>query len=102
MILEDKIKIANSMQELMAKFLKQIDLDLHNFKMDLENKQSGITELIEKSKIKLLSEILLFIIFYFENHSFNLISGILDSEGSHTTSQIEKKYQLNRYLFGSR
>lgn len=39
------------MQKLMTKYLSQLDYELHSFKKDLDTDHSGVTELIEKSKI---------------------------------------------------
>jgi len=38
------------MHELMSKYLRRLDHELHKFKMELEADNSGITGLIEKSK----------------------------------------------------
>lgn len=51
-ILEEKILLANHMHELMSKYMRRLDLELHKFKMELEADNSGITGLIEKSKNK--------------------------------------------------
>lgn len=48
---EEKVQLAGHMHELMTKYLKRLDLELHKFKMELEADNSGITGLIEKSKI---------------------------------------------------
>lgn len=49
-ILEEKVQLANHMHELMSKYMRRLDLELHKFKMELEADNSGITGLIEKSK----------------------------------------------------
>jgi len=38
------------MHDLMSKYLRRLDHELHKFKMELEADHSGITGLIEKSK----------------------------------------------------
>lgn len=37
------------MQNLVSKYIKRLDLELHGFKTELEADKSGITQLIEKS-----------------------------------------------------
>lgn len=49
------------MHDLMTKYMRRLDRELHKFKMELEADNSGITGLIEKSKI----DILLFLYFNF-------------------------------------
>jgi hypothetical protein len=39
------------MQKLMTKYLNRLDHELQSFKKELDTNNSGITELIEKSKI---------------------------------------------------
>lgn len=39
------------MHELMTKYMRRLDHELHKFKMELEADNSGITGLIEKSKL---------------------------------------------------
>lgn len=75
---EEKVQLANHMHELMSKYLRRLDHELHKFKMELEADNSGITGLIEKRS--------------------------LDSEQSHISipNQKENKYQLNRCLFGDK
>jgi len=54
------------MHELMSKYLRRLDHELHKFKMELEADNSGITGLIEKSKVKFCKKlqcVLLFIVF---------------------------------------
>lgn len=41
------------MHELMTKYMRRLDHELHKFKMELEADNSGITGLIEKSKKKI-------------------------------------------------
>lgn len=45
------------MHELMTKYMRRLDHELHKFKMELEADNSGITGLIEKSKTLLLNNI---------------------------------------------
>lgn len=37
------------MQNLISKYIKRLDIELHRFKIELEADKSGITQLIEKS-----------------------------------------------------
>lgn len=91
------------MHEQMTRYLRRLDLELHKFKMELEADNSGITGLIEKSKIFLIFFILPFSL---KNYTYKVnlyfYSGSLDSEQSNITNQKENKYQLNRCLFGGR
>ncbi|XP_050420723.1 inhibitor of growth protein 3-like [Adelges cooleyi] len=73
---EEKVQLANHMHELMTKYMRRLDHELHKFKMELEADNSGITGLIEKRS--------------------------LDSEQTSTVNQKENKFQLNRCLFGEK
>lgn len=44
------MQLANHMHELMTKYMRRLDHELHKFKMELEADNSGITGLIEKSE----------------------------------------------------
>lgn len=48
-ILDSKIQVAIDMQNLISKYIKRLDIELHGFKIELESDKSGITQLIEKS-----------------------------------------------------
>ncbi|XP_050061849.1 inhibitor of growth protein 3-like isoform X2 [Aphis gossypii] len=71
---DSKIQIANDMQNLILKYIKRLDLELHGFKTELEADKSGITQLIEKR--------------------------ILDSDQSNSSNHKENNYETNRCLFG--
>ncbi|XP_050543537.1 inhibitor of growth protein 3-like [Daktulosphaira vitifoliae] len=73
---EEKVQLANHMHELMTKYMRRLDHELHKFKMELEADNSGITGLIEKRS--------------------------LDSEQNSVSNQKENKFQLNRCLFGEK
>jgi len=75
--------LANHMHDLMSKYLRRLDHELHKFKMELEADNSGITGLIEKSiKLKLFfvkkipwvqfyfNYLILILIFYFRKFGF--------------------------------
>ncbi len=47
---EEKVQLANSMTDSMAKYMRRLDQDILKFKMELEADNCGITEIIEKSK----------------------------------------------------
>jgi len=53
LILDEKIQIVNDMQKLIEKYNNYIDIELQQFKMDLDIDESSITELNDKSKIEL-------------------------------------------------
>lgn len=59
------------MHELMTKYMRRLDHELHKFKMELEADNSGITGLIEKSKTLL-----------FNNINFMHISSVLSLENN--------------------
>lgn len=61
LILEEKVQLANHMHELMTKYMRRLDHELHKFKMELEADNSGITGLIEKSKMIYLIIYILYI-----------------------------------------
>lgn len=89
------------MHDLMSKYLRRLDHELHKFKMELEADNSGITGLIEKSKVYFCKKLQWVFIIYYILIFFFLISGSLDSEQSNISipNQKENKYQLNRCLF---
>lgn len=102
--LDEKVQLSSDMHELMTKYLRRLDHELHKFKMELEADNSGITGLIEKSK-----NIQLFLKKKHNGYNFSLfyyiyILGSLDSEQGSISipNQKENKYQLNRCLFGGR
>lgn len=55
-ILEDadeKVHLANQMYELVDKYLRRLDTELHKFKCELEADNKGITEILEKRSLEL-------------------------------------------------
>jgi len=51
LILENKVQIATDMGNLLQKYLSRLDNDLLAMKTELEANSSGITEIIEQSKM---------------------------------------------------
>lgn len=109
------------MYELVDRYLRRLDSELFKFKIELEADNAGITEILEKSKLRLK----VFFIFYFQVHEyqlfqvsfgflicmksvghicvvliifFSVISGSLELDAPPPSSR-EKE---NRYTFGSR
>ncbi len=55
-ILEDadeKVNLANQMYELVDRYLRRLDQELHKFKTELEADNKGITEILEKRSLEL-------------------------------------------------
>lgn len=63
MISEEKIQLASKMQGFLSKYMKQLDNEIAKFKDDLEVNNSGITDIIEKSKNLKLNLFLIVTIF---------------------------------------
>lgn len=57
--------MVNKMHGLLSKYMKRLDNDILKFKTDLEANNSGITDIIEKSKHLKLN---LFLMLPFLNH----------------------------------
>ncbi|XP_018332032.1 inhibitor of growth protein 3 [Agrilus planipennis] len=50
---DEKVQLANQMYELVDKYLRRLDTELHKFKCELEADNKGITELLEKRSLEL-------------------------------------------------
>lgn len=50
-ISDEKVHLANQMHDLVERYLRRLDQELHKFKMELEADNKGITEVLEKRKI---------------------------------------------------
>lgn len=50
---DEKVHLANQMYELVDKYLRRLDSELHKFKCELEADNKGITELLEKRSLEL-------------------------------------------------
>jgi len=48
---DEKVHLANQMHDLVERYLRRLDQELHKFKMELEADNKGITEVLEKRKI---------------------------------------------------
>lgn len=46
--LDEKVQQANQMYDLVDRYLRRLDQELHKFKMELEADNRGITEVLEK------------------------------------------------------
>ena len=49
---DEKVQQANQMYDLVDRYLRRLDQELHKFKMELEADNRGITEVLEKRKIR--------------------------------------------------
>nr|CAD7436129.1 unnamed protein product [Timema monikensis] len=49
--LDEKVHLANQMHDLVERYLRRLDQELHKFKMELEADHSGITQVLEKSNL---------------------------------------------------
>ena len=52
--IDEKVQQANQMYDLVDRYLRRLDQELHKFKMELEADNRGITELLEKRNIKFI------------------------------------------------
>lgn len=50
---DEKVHLANQMYELVDKYLRRLDTELHKFKCELEADNKGITEVLEKRSLEL-------------------------------------------------
>ncbi|XP_049875796.1 inhibitor of growth protein 3 [Pectinophora gossypiella] len=50
---DEKVALANQMSELVDRYLRRLDTELHKFKCELEADNKGITELLEKRSLEL-------------------------------------------------
>ncbi|XP_071051158.1 inhibitor of growth protein 3 [Onthophagus taurus] len=50
---DEKVHLANQMYDLVDKYLRRLDTELHKFKCELEADNKGITELLEKRSLEL-------------------------------------------------
>ncbi|XP_063220087.1 inhibitor of growth protein 3 [Bacillus rossius redtenbacheri] len=50
---DEKVQLANQMHDLVERYLRRLDQDLHKFKMELEADHMGITEVLEKRSLEL-------------------------------------------------
>lgn len=50
---DDKVQIANQMYELVERYLRRLDSELHKFKCELEADNHGITDILEKRSLEL-------------------------------------------------
>lgn len=48
---DEKVLQASQMYDLVDRYLRRLDQELHKFKMELEADNAGITEVLEKSKL---------------------------------------------------
>ncbi|XP_030751644.1 inhibitor of growth protein 3-like isoform X2 [Sitophilus oryzae] len=50
---DEKVQLANTMYDLVEKYLRRLDTELHKFKCELEADHKGITEVLEKRSLEL-------------------------------------------------
>lgn len=50
---DEKVHLANQMYDLVDRYLRRLDQELHKFKMELEADNEGITEILEKRSLEL-------------------------------------------------
>ncbi|CAK1555789.1 unnamed protein product [Leptosia nina] len=70
---DEKVTLANQMYDLVDRYLRRLDTELHKFKCELEADNKGITELLEKRSLD------------------------LDTNTNHTTSSSNNHYKESRY-----
>lgn len=52
-VADEKVHLANQMYDLVDKYLRRLDTELHKFKCELEADNKGITEVLEKHSLEL-------------------------------------------------
>ncbi|XP_073961899.1 inhibitor of growth family, member 3 [Choristoneura fumiferana] len=72
---DEKVALANQMSELVDRYLRRLDTELHKFKCELEADNKGITELLEKRSLE------------------------LDVNTNHTSTSNNNHYKENRFRF---
>ncbi|XP_063386371.1 inhibitor of growth protein 3 isoform X1 [Cydia fagiglandana] len=72
---DEKVALANQMSELVDRYLRRLDTELHKFKCELEADNKGITELLEKRSLE------------------------LDVNTNHTSTSNNNHYKDSRYRF---
>ncbi|XP_045775033.1 inhibitor of growth protein 3 [Maniola jurtina] len=70
---DEKVTLANQMYDLVDRYLRRLDTELHKFKCELEADNKGITELLEKRSLD------------------------LDTNTNHTSTSNNNHYKDNRY-----
>ncbi|KAJ8715042.1 hypothetical protein PYW08_005023 [Mythimna loreyi] len=70
---DEKMALANQMYDLVDRYLRRLDTELHKFKCELEADNKGITELLEKRSLE------------------------LDVNTNHTSTSNNNHYKENRY-----
>ncbi|XP_041982139.1 inhibitor of growth protein 3 [Aricia agestis] len=70
---DEKVTLANQMYDLVDRYLRRLDTELHKFKCELEADNKGITELLEKRSLD------------------------LDTNTNHTSTSSNSHYKENRY-----
>ncbi|XP_050666161.1 inhibitor of growth protein 3 [Leptidea sinapis] len=70
---DEKVVLANQMYDLVDRYIRRLDTELHKFKCELEADNKGITELLEKRSLD------------------------LDTNTNHNTSSGNSHYKENRY-----
>ncbi|CAF4930711.1 unnamed protein product [Pieris macdunnoughi] len=70
---DEKVTLSNQMYDLVDRYLRRLDTELHKFKCELEADNKGITELLEKRSLD------------------------LDSNTNHNTSSNNNHYKESRY-----
>lgn len=49
-VVDEKVQLANQIHDLVYRYVRKLDQELHKFKMELEADHIGITEILEKRK----------------------------------------------------
>ncbi|CAH2043594.1 unnamed protein product, partial [Iphiclides podalirius] len=70
---DEKVTLANQMYDLVDRYLRRLDTELHKFKCELEADNKGITELLEKRSLD------------------------LDTNTNHSSTSSNNHYKENRY-----
>lgn len=81
---DEKVHLSSQMYDLVERYLRRLDSELHKFKCELEADHNGITEILEKRSLELDGNS--------SSNSNSLMNNLLGSSGSTQTSQKENRY----------
>lgn len=81
---DEKVQLASQMYDLVERYLRRLDSELHKFKCELEADHNGITEILEKRSLELDGNS--------SSNSNSIMNNLLGSSGANYNSQKENRY----------
>lgn len=82
---DEKVQLASQIYDLVERYLRRLDSELHKFKCELEADHNGITEILEKRSLELDGNS--------SSNSNSIMNNLLGTSGSaHNNSQKENRY----------